>query len=159
MTNPPSEVKCCEKCREDEQHECRFVRGYSTPHCPCHHPQSEVKCCDCKHKGFRDPIYDPICECSCHKESPVSQSVEGWDRLNEQIMRLRTGATTYEKDEAVAGIRNVVRTLRTSTLSTLVEKMEGLKTNNHGEDESDYDRQYGFNEGISAAVEVVKKMV
>ncbi len=36
-------------------------------------PPSEVKCCNCKHKGFIDPIYDPICECPCHKESPVSE--------------------------------------------------------------------------------------
>ena len=84
----------------------------------------------------------------------MSQS-EGWHKFEENLV-----SVIYSNgvDEMIS----VPKTLITHLLSTLVKEMEGLKRM-----ESDYDDEdkrarrdvRPFNEGISAAVAVVKKMV
>ena len=149
-TNPQSEVKCCEKCRETEIYLC-------SGKCECHYP----------------------------KESPVSQSVEGWEKESTAIPNdsweegfcanmIAFEEMTPENEKALARPRmilNLVRNLQSTTLSTLVKKMEWEKQlfreeyecSGCGECEAclitNDDEVRDFNAGISAAVEVVKKMV
>ena len=141
MTN--LEVKCCEKCREDDSTECRFAVGIA--------------------KNEREV-------CPCHQDSPVSQSVEGWkeslkDLLEKQGLTPRDGV-----DEASHQIYDEQSNFFLTTLSTLVKKMEGKyhifgsqgSSGDIKQDEKNREnmvRLNGFNAGISAAQEVVKKMV
>lgn len=91
--------------------------------------------------------------------STVSQSVEGWEiQYSEIADRMFREFTDEVWRQKVAPYLREIKSLQSTTLSTLVKEMEGLKTNNHGEDESDYDRQDGFNAGISAAIEVVNRL-
>lgn len=122
-----------------------------------------TECCDgeCNH----DDCCGKIPENCTHKESPVSQSVEE-DSLD-QIVRDCTSVEPRAKSE----IRRRIQALTSTTLSTLVKEMEGLKKKSP--EVGDYgfgaegtqaywemDRQItGFNAGISAAVEVIKKML
>ena len=134
-------------------------------------------------------MYDP-------KESPVSQSVEieeradgvyangikispSWEKEFDNLFVKRTQSSTIgsSRDEMIAeyDILNVrkpdkIKSFISTTLSTLVKKMEGLK--NQGECYlhsfngtiadcqrcQECQQNFGFNAGISAAVEVVKKM-
>ena len=114
---------------------------------------SEVKCCDECFNNNRNRKYKPCKNpsCICHKESPVSQSVE------EELHLILLPAELVPDLEAQ--ITNQIKDLLSTILSTLVEKMEGLKVKEpkdiyDGEDL--FPRKY--NEGISAAQEVVKKM-
>ena len=117
-------------------------------------PQSEVKCCE-KCCDIIDGGKTAACAyCPCHKESPVSQSVEGYvERLAMAITHSEQGE--YTKNEAF--VREIIRTL----LSTLVKEMEGLC----GEDKiGDNGVPYRsvksdeFCAGISAAIEVVNRL-
>ena len=123
-------------------------------------PQSEVKCCECESPKLCDsPCGRPFPHCdSCllpihPKESPVSQSVEGWHKFEENLV-----SVIYSNgvDEMIS----VPKTLISYLLSTLVKEMEGLKKEIIiGDDSETESLKNGFNAGISAAVEVVKKMV
>ena len=168
----------------------------------------ETKSCCEKCKGQRviadtDGNTIPACHfCSCHKESPVSQSVEGlkefvekgadiehdrwarWqkymfskgsvdaegvfhlpkefvDRWFRQIDTKYSDLSEEEKESDRKETRNYLPLL-SSTLSTLVKEMEGLKKvppNPNFGTSGAYNEANGFNAGISAAVEVIKKMV
>ena len=119
-------------------------------------------------------MYDP-------KESPVSQSVEGWEEFPTPHMELKskykdvlgnferwnqeTMHTIQYSTSFLRWFDSFIRNLQSSTLTTLVKEMEGLKvsppypnaSNGYSREVSDTEKE--FNAGISAAVEVVKKMV
>ncbi len=141
-------------------------------------PPSEVKCCDgeCNH----DDCCGKIPENCTHKESPVSQSVvekkectamtnhENWCDCGrpecwEEQLRLRV---RFDRNQDREVCYLFIHRLLSTTLSTLVNEMEGKKKESWeepmkdiGEIESVELRLIeGFNAGISAAVEVVKKM-
>ena len=148
-TNPQSEVKCCEKCFYlRDIHNARAIPSCRDEQCPCHHP----------------------------KESPVSQSVEGWEKrlrdgLSDEIRTLvrMTNLMSPKTDAeliavALPNLNIFVHGFISSTLSTLVKEMEGIKEETRNfpmkSDGGNWDEwNDGYDKGISAAVEVVKKMV
>ncbi len=96
------------------------------------------------------------------KESPVSQSVEEWEKEFDSLCVLVDDQKNYRDT-----LKFFIRDLKRDTLTTLVKKMEGLKhkhkcDENCVEDEAMCnemdDLMESRNQGISAAVEVVKKM-
>ena len=116
-------------------------------------PQSEVKCCELCLGDIH-----LLHHCSCHKESPVSQSVEGW---REKAATLCAHHDCGEMCDNIGLIED--------TLSTLVKEMEARKRESDWNkiETGDYDaaskmrvadKNILFNAGISAAIEVVKKM-
>ena len=94
-------------------------------------PQSEVKCCDkqlCVHYGNPLLVDGSKCDCSCHKESPVSQSVEGWEiQYSEIADRMFREFTDEVWRQKVAPYLREIKSLQSTTLSTLVKEMEGEK--------------------------------
>jgi hypothetical protein len=141
MTNPPSEVKCCE----------------------CKKPR---ECADCK-KGICSSTNDYMkCGLPIHpKESPVSQSVE-WEKQVRVLLGTNEREFLFLPSDDGFGVRPMtkkdLRDIVSTTLSTLVKEMEGLmKDISHDglDAREECDECIGFNAGISAAVEVVKKMV
>jgi len=128
---------------------------------------SELKCCECeKPVSSASGLFCLVCEESL-RPSPVSQSVEEWDiggdiGIQVAIMLDKTLPNKYSSsfletiEQKVADIVNpkISRFIQ-PTLSTLVKEMEGnkLKTGKYVPPFDD-----GFNAGISAAIEVVKKM-
>ena len=117
-----------------------------------------------------------LCECPIHK----SQSVEGWEEKNYKEEReIMCKMHILDKNcECCKNTLNALRlkdellaSVRSTTLSTLVKEMEGLKNVDPRENRHkthpgiSWDKceacveDYNFNAGISAAVEVVKKMV
>mgnify|MGYP001596330719 CR=1 FL=1 len=122
-------------------------------------PQSEVKCCD-RCKDY-DPCYKISCPCHHPKESPVSQSVEGWEKRVKVLLGTNEREFLFLPSDDGFGVRPMtkkdLRDILSSTLSTLVKEMEGKIISNY-RPTSLNEKEIGFNAGISAAVEVVKKM-
>lgn len=167
MTKPlPSK---CEKCERTSE----IVDMKDCPFCP----QSEVK----PHVGMlrqwlnekpadrlvtnEDILY--WLKVAEPKESPVIQSVEGWEKEwnyaeSEQCVRAnidRPSSAGTPIANIMAHFGTKIRSLRTSTLSALVKKMEGKIRNGANMNRSIENRDvYFFNQGISAAVEVVNRM-
>ena len=150
MTNPPSEVKCCYACEGAADGYAKYEEDYG-----------------CQKKS-----------CPCHTESPVSQCVEkkectamanhenrcdcGRPECWEEQLRIRVNFDkNQDREVAYLFIHRIIST----TLSTLVKEMEEkmkeiprTKEDWELEDFEEKARALGFNAGISAAVEVVKKM-
>ena len=91
----------------------------------------------------------------------MSQSVEGWERefderfsLPPDFMEATAGNNYVPNRKYFITFPQEIKSFIRSTLSTLVKKMEGLKRT----DETQMSEDKIFDEGISAAVEVVKKM-
>ena len=132
------------------------------------------ECCDgeCNH----DDCCGKIPENCTHKESPVSQSVEGWEPTLEWWRNHGLKQCNY--DECYCQSAYEIALLST-TLSTLVTKMEGLEEERwveHGRDCIEGRRPCGAidhpapladrcenksydSKTLSASIEVVKKMV
>ena len=179
MTNPQSEVKCCEKCvgtvvnhsmeRMDEYCENRD--------CPCH-KESPVSQSVCLHRGTANYEQGFGWRCNdCGEWSgnhggspggsgklPVSQSVEGWEKeFDERFTEIGTDpAFPTRKIFKLYVLTDDVKTFFSTTLTTLVKEMEGKKKegthNQHDCDSLFCIKDREFDAGISAAVEVVKKM-
>ena len=137
------------------------ANGIQTPGNPAN-PQSEVKklyVCEkfgCLHDSNGHQVTHP-------KESPVSQTVEGWER---ELMKV----AFYEGSITAKNVRKYFVPFFSTTLSTLVKEMEkNRRLIEKGTDElgrvkeptvlMGISQDIGFNAGISAAIEVVKKMV
>ena len=115
-----------------------------------------------------------------HKESPVSQSVEGYKRDKKFFRELEEVLDEYfpkveeegeEKRLMKRGdalmIFSAANMIHSRSLTTLVKKMEGMRiiekciahrTENPELCNGECRNKIGFNAGISAAIEVVKKM-
>ena len=94
---------------------------------------------------------NPECDnpsCKCHKESPVSQS-EGWTTT---FLKAGTRELGIDCSILVGIVGNLIDSAKQEALSTLVKEMEGLEVGKGTE----YNR--GFNDGISAAQEVVNRL-
>ncbi len=186
MTNPPSEVKCCEKCVgtlvnhsiEDIENVCE------NPSCPCH-KESPVS-----QSRLKEALESVDKQVGGALRALGSQSVEGWEKEFDEKFDKMT--PSWEgSDESVAPLLNreqadiklFVKSFISTTLSTLVKEMEKEKKISKHDIYDGYPdmgrfscRKCGlafpnatppddcellpdFNAGISAAVEVVKKMV
>ena len=113
-------------------------------------------CCNkCDKKDLRTPDgwYCDNASCPCHK-------VLEWDgSLDTAVSLLKELKGTKLSDAEVSALSYGI-TLSKSTLTTLVKKMEGKRKKidkGYSTDERRY--PHGFNAGISAAVETIKKMI
>ena len=151
-------------------------------------PQSEVKKCSCKNP-FEIPegIFGFIGEGKCSrcglpilptvKESPVSQSVEGWLERGYRIAPTKIEDLDMDYEEnakaelerrwTITILKEEADLFISTTLSTLVKEMEGLSMDGINIYDTCVEHNFvgaeckeceGFNAGISAAIEVVKKM-
>ena len=126
-------------------------------------PQSQQeKCCDelvaeacCGHGRY--------CEKHLSHQPPTEVSqFEGWELPFEVVQIVNKKRPHVQVYHAAA--EHQVKQFLSSTLSTLIKEMEGLKKLwccPEIERHDDYccHQTKGFNQGISAAIEVVKKMV
>ena len=149
------------------------------------HP-SEVKCCEkCRHLGLPEAFGNPHSNCPCHKESPVSQTVDGLPSgegvsKSRKLAQTLLGGIQYGDGrdnpewrlKVMNGAEAYIDDFLKDTLSTLVKEMEGMKKQRtsdrqliHQDHTVEYIKYYesdsdpAFNQGISAAQKIVKKMV
>ena len=131
-------------------------------------PQSEVKCCEFNKRCCDGKKHLP-------KESPVSQTVEGWEEVGIGEPALNHLADiiiddTSDRANRIRKIKNAINKIilkaRGETLSTLIKEMEKemKSTENCACEGVDGGSCIGecdvsFNAGISAAQKIVKKMV
>ena len=141
-------------------------RGYSKRNehfkeCPCHLESPVSQFCECAQSSGSHKHGDFGATCNdCHKSLPtctlvnpyvtesVSQS-EGWTTT---FLKAGTRELGIDCSILVGIVGNLIDSAKQEALSTLVKEMEGLEVGKGTE----YNR--GFNDGISAAVEVVNRL-
>ena len=165
-TNPQSKVKCCEKC-------CDIIDGGKTAacaYCLCHKesPVSQTVLEELKQEAMMEEAI-----VSAELAGAVSQSVEGWEKAyrKEFVWANDEEFHTFSKRDWIK-VMQMTESFISTTLSTLVKKMEKekkpiplvqsrmMKKKIPREVvNKKVNPMYHFNAGISAAQEVVKKMI